>query len=197
MTRRLPLDGVPLAQRPPQVTLSDAQRRIAAVCPGLTIDWARPSEEALRVLLRASDLCLRRAEVEAVYEALAGLAEHLAFQAGRAFELAAVRRAAQFGVGADDAMDGDAFLRFDHALANGYHHAEPDPAEKPTPQMGDVWRVNGSFLDDKVRCVHPETGSVTVSRLCGNLADRLHRVEFVADFTRNRHLVERDGKAVA
>jgi hypothetical protein len=194
VTRRLPLDGVPLAQRPPQVTLSDAQRRIAAVCPGLTIDWARPSEEALRVLLRASDLCLRRAEVEAVYEALAGLAEHLAFEAGRAFELAAVRRAAQFGVGADDAMDGDAFLRFDHALANGYHHAEPDPAEKPTPQMGDVWRIGALVASDaEVRCVHAETGNLTVSALHG---DRRHKVVSAAKFTSNRRLVRRDGKAV-
>lgn len=116
-----------------RLTLSQARERIAALSDSgalvdaACIDWTQPGREAVTLagLVQSTDDFGERENIVAVCLALLAYQSHLDHEAGQAFELAAVRRAAQSGVGADDAMDGDAFLRFDEALANGYHHAEP------------------------------------------------------------------------
>lgn len=126
-----------------RLTLSQAQAIVAENTPAVLasgkwdprlIGWSATSdmtEQAVLVAQLACKMAFESAEQSAswrIYRALLAYQSHLDHEAGRAFELAAVRRAAQSGVGADDAMDGDAFLRFDEALANGYHHAEPKEA---------------------------------------------------------------------
>jgi hypothetical protein len=116
------------------MTLSEAQAAVAEACRGhwrITADlveWNAPQEDLATWVDIVGDESALGHDVtvaKAIVAALVAYSAHLSFEAGQAFELAAVRRAAQSGVGADDAMDGDAFLRFDEALANGYHHAEP------------------------------------------------------------------------
>ena len=119
-----------------RLTLSQARERIAALTGPTSlidpaaIDWTQPDREAVTLagLVQSTQNFGERANIVAVCLALLAYQSHRDHEAGRAFELAAVRHAAQSGVGADDAMDGDAFLRFDEALANGYHHAEPKEA---------------------------------------------------------------------
>lgn len=185
-------------------TLSQAQERVAAF-PGLAIDWTRPAPEACRIALTANDLRLRRAEVEAIHEALMAYAAHLSFKEGKAFEAAAVKRTLEGrcsyyerGEVEADGQDVRAACGAKASVlrslmtefADGLHHAEP----APTPQIGDVWRIGLMAASDaEVRCVHPETGNLTVAALHG---DRRHKVVPAAKFTSNRRLVRRDGKAV-
>ena len=108
------------------LTLSQAQERLAAF-PGLAIDWARPAAEACRIALAANGFRLRRAEVEAIHEALSAYAAHLSFEAGKAFEAAAVKRALSATVQND--LNGEsrmALADFAAYLERGLHYAEPE-----------------------------------------------------------------------
>lgn len=186
------------------LTLTQAQERLGAY-RDLAIDWTRPAEEACRIALAANDLRLRRAEVEAIHETLLAYAAHLSFEEGKAFEVAAVKRSLETKVAhwergeveadgqdvrAACAAKASALADFETHLERGLHYAEP----VPTPQMGDVWRIGRMVASDaEVRCVHPETGNLTVA---GCYGDRTHKVISAEKFTRNRRLVVRDGKAV-
>lgn len=181
-----------------RLTLAQAQAVIDAnlsVAGLVCVDTAAAGAEARcveRLWYSEARTIEQRKAILAIADALMAYQAHLDHEAGRTFELAAVRRAAQLGIGADDSMDGEAFLRFDEALAKGYHHAEPST---PVVQIGDVWRIGAMVASDvEVRCVHAETGNLTVSAVHGK--DRAHKVVSTAKFTSNRRLVERDGEKV-
>jgi uncharacterized membrane protein len=124
-----------------KLTLSQAQERVAAF-PGLAIDWTRPAEEACRMALVAGAWRLKRAEVEAIHEALMAYAAHLAFQEGRDFELDAIK--GRLMVAAHEASKQcceDVLANELTAICNGLHHAE-------SAQRGDV-RRDGKAVPDE------------------------------------------------
>jgi hypothetical protein len=74
-----------------KLTLTQAQERLARF-DGLSIDWTRPAEEAVRVAIdnRMRIIRLPASDVDDIVLTLQAYAAHLSFEEGRKFEAEAM-----------------------------------------------------------------------------------------------------------
>jgi hypothetical protein len=112
------------------MTLSQAEEIVRRLLPGERIDWEHPVQASRDIEIRWRLCFLRcpRPDLDAAIAALDAYAAHLAFEEGREFELAAVkRRLTNAAHEATSQCCEDALAKELTAIWDGLHHAEEAP----------------------------------------------------------------------